>query len=180
MTAFESACAWLKTGAASRPTELIDFRIPIINWYNTRIMNRCIGRVLDDRWATRSSRGKSKFLIDLAIETYLKENGGQTPEKLDAKFRLAATDQIKLLLFAGNDTSSSVICFALYYFAKRPDFRETIRKELQEVFGVGADIGTMIKQQPALLYRLEYLNAFIKEALRMHSPANTVRDGAPE
>ena len=54
-------------------------------------MDTYVGKRLEERFATRNSRGKKKYVIDLALETYLKENNvsGDTT-KLDPKIKDAA------------------------------------------------------------------------------------------
>lgn len=37
-------------------------------------MDTYVSKLLEDRFATRNSRDKKKHVIDLALETYLKEN----------------------------------------------------------------------------------------------------------
>lgn len=47
-------------------------------------MDTYVGRVLEERFASRNSRSKkTKHVIDLALETYLKENNVNDTSKLD-------------------------------------------------------------------------------------------------
>ncbi|GAM85613.1 hypothetical protein ANO11243_036200 [Dothideomycetidae sp. 11243] len=177
VSAFESAIEWMPLGILYRPSELWDFRRTYYKWRDTRIMNRFIDRQLVERWNTRNQRSKSKYVIDLAFETFLKDKGRAVKDELDPEFRRDAINQFKIFLFAGHDTSSTAICYCLYYFSKRPDVREKARKELDEISGTDADIAQMIRQQPTVLNKLPYLTAIIKEALRMHAPANSLRRG---
>ena len=88
--------------------------------------------------------------------------------------------RVKIFLFAGHETSSSTLCYCFYYFSKLPEVRTKARKEIETVFGKNADIAEMMKKQPTLVNKLEYITAMIKEALRMHAPANSLRVGAKE
>lgn len=68
-------------------------------------MNRYIGRRLDERFATRAARGKTKHVVDLALESYLKEvkGGSGTVEDvkgLDPVFKKAAISNMKTFIFA--------------------------------------------------------------------------------
>ncbi|PSK42316.1 Cytochrome P450 52A13 [Elsinoe australis] len=180
VSAFESSCRWMKLGLQYRPSELWDIRRPYIFWRNTRIMNKFIDAELNKRWQTRNERSKSKYVVDLALETYLKDKGQSVKDQgeLDPDFRRDAVDQVKICLFAGHETSASTISYCFYYMSRNAEVGEKVLQELDVVFGGGADIGQRIKDEPTLVNKLEYMMAVIKEVLRMHAPANTVRRGA--
>ena len=96
---------WQPIGAQFNPSELIDIRRPFIMKYNTWKMNRYIGKALDERFATRASRGKTKHVIDLALEAYLKEVKGTSGDVEDAKtldpeFKIAAISNMKACRYA--------------------------------------------------------------------------------
>jgi len=169
------------------PSELIDIRKPIIQWYNSRTMNRYIGQKLDERLATYSSRKKSKATIDLAIEAYFHDKGvtldGQSKGalaagKVDPDFRRIAIDQVKIFIFAGHDTTSGTISYALYKLGQMPSKIAAVRKELDMVFGQNADIAQCIKDDPYTVNKLDYITAVIRETLRIFPPANSFRRGA--
>lgn len=143
-------------------------------------MNKFIDAELNKRWQTRNERSKSKYVVDLALETYLKDKGQSVKDRgeLDPDFRRDAVDQVKIFLFAGHETSASTISYCFYYMSRNAEVGEKVLKELDVVFGRGADIGQRIKDEPTLVNKLEYMMAVIKEVLRMHAPANTVRHGA--
>ncbi|KAF2224095.1 cytochrome P450 [Elsinoe ampelina] len=181
VTAFESTMRWAKLGAQIRPSELIDIRRPYVYWRNTRIMNTFVDNALVERWRTRKERTKSKYLIDLALETYLKDKGKsiKDTDQLDPDFRRDAIDQVKIFLFAGHETSASTISYCIYHIAQDADVRQKVRSEIEHVFGKGVDVAQRIKDEPVLLNKLEYMSVVIKEVLRLHAPANSVRVGSP-
>lgn len=180
VSAFESAIAWMPLGIQYQPSEIWDIRRPFVERRNTRVMNNYIDHQIAQRWATRSQRGRSKYVIDLAFETFLKDKGRAAKDDLDPEFRRDAIDQIKIFLFAGHETSSSTLCYCFYYATKYPKVLARARKELEDVFGKHTDIEEAIRQQPVLLNKLEYITAIIKESLRMHAPANSMRQGSSE
>lgn len=113
--AFVSQTRWQSQGAQFQPSELIDIRRPFIQWYNNYQMDSYIHKALDARFASRESRGKSKHVVDLALEAYLKDVKGTTGDVsnlkgLDPEFKLVATSNLKTFIFAGHDTTSSTIC----------------------------------------------------------------------
>ena len=177
-----SQISWQKVGGRIDLSSL-DFRRPLIMKYNTWRMNRYIGRFLDERFATRSERRKTKCIIDLALESYLKENKSDADLKamnLDPAFKEAAISNMKVFIFAGHDTTSSTICYSYYYLSKDPSRMEKAVKELNDVLGPDTApdaVGRILTQDPHLLNRLEYTTAVIREALRLQPPASTVRQG---
>ena len=183
--AFNSQVHWQARGAQFQPSELWDIRRPIIQRYNNWKMDRYVGARLDERFAGRQSRGRSKHVIDLALETYLKEikgsSGDDTQTKqLDPEFKEAAISNVKTMLFAGHDTTSSTICYAYYYLSKAPGALAQIQKEHDEVFGADpSKVAERIIAEPHLLNKMDYTLAVIKEVLRLDSPASTIRLGKP-
>lgn len=187
VSAFESQVRWLPRGAMFNPLELINIFRPIVLRWNKRRMDTYLTKELEKRFATRGSRGKTKHVIDLALETYWKENKsakeqtGMTNPLLDRTFKRAALDNIEIFIFAGHDTSSSVICYALYHLSRNQDVLDAVRKEHDEVFGTDVAItADAIKENPHLISKLDWTLAVIKEALRLHPPASTVRIGNKE
>lgn len=99
--AFISQVQWIPIGAQFNPWELVDPRRPFMLRYNTWKMNRYISKALDERFATRTARGKTKHVIDLALEAYLKEVKGQSIDnvsELDKAFKGAAMNNMKIFI----------------------------------------------------------------------------------
>lgn len=184
--AFNSQVHWQEMGVQFNPSELWDIRRPIMQAYNNWKMNRYLRTRLDERFATRATRGKTKHVIDLALESYLKEvkggSGDTTDVKsLDSEFKIGAVSNMRTFVFAGHDTTSSTICYAYYYLSRNPEMLQRIRREHDEVFGPNpSEVGELLKQDPRLLNRLEYTLAVTKEVLRIQPPASTVRMATPE
>ncbi|KAK0849759.1 hypothetical protein LTS02_013452 [Friedmanniomyces endolithicus] len=206
---FMTQVKWQERGAQFNPIELIDWPLRyVVQGHLNRKMDRYIGKCehtdgfdpwkmsetladptthcltgIDERFASREGRGKSKAIIDLALEAYLKEVKGtgdlSSVKGIDAEFRTAAVNNMKTFLFAGHDTTSSTICYAYYYLAKNPEMLARIRKEHDDVFGpVPSTAGTQIRESGPLLNKLEYTLAVTREVLRMQPPASTIRVGS--
>ncbi|WPH01576.1 cytochrome P450 [Acrodontium crateriforme] len=186
---FAKQVRWQRIGAAFAPWELVDFRRPFAQAYYTWKMDRYIGKELDKRFESRRTRGKSKAVVDLALEAYMKEVKGHSGDDLDnittldPEFKKAAIANMKTFIFAGHDTTSGTICYAYYYLSRDPAALAKIRDELDTVFGTcspsesAANVAAQLKADPKLLNKLTYTLAVTRETLRLQPPASTVRMG---
>jgi len=148
-------------------------------------MNNYLNKILDERFAFKGTKDtttvKKKHIIDLALETYFKEQGDNASgvlKGIDETFRKYAIDQIKTFVFAGHDTTSSTICYVFHLLHQHPECFEKVRQEHDEVFGTDpTQAAELLKESPHLLNKLEYTLAVIKEVLRLYPPASAVRQG---
>jgi cytochrome P450 len=171
----------MSLAGTQRPLQIFNIFRPFVQWWNLRQMDTYVGNILEQRFASRNTRGKKKHVIDLALETYLKENNVDETSRLDPKFKDAALRNIKIFIFAGHDTSSSSICYCHYQLSQHPAALARLRVECEDIFGTDmTKTGDMIKANPYLLNKMKYGDAVIRETLRIHPPANTVRAGAEE
>lgn len=104
------------------------------------------------------SKGKSKTIksdITLALEAYLDDDQGVKitgKDVLDERFAKYAASQIRLFLFAGTDTTSSMMVYICHMLAKHPDWLRQLRQEHDEVFAIDtADAASLLKDTPSLL-----------------------------
>ncbi|KAI4276166.1 MAG: hypothetical protein L6R38_005734 [Xanthoria sp. 2 TBL-2021] len=152
---------------------------------NTRIMNRYLDRLLEQRFTDRqqeekASTKRSKPIIDLALDTYLKETGQSGGSALPRQFKQSAIDQFKTFLFAGHDTTSSTACFIVHLLSKHPAVLEKVCQEHDEVYGPDTSkTAEAITNDSHSLNRLPYTLAVLKEVLRLFPPVSTVRKGDP-
>ena len=125
----------------------------------------------------------TKSVITLALESYLDETPGLKSaweDVVDERFVKYATSQIRLFLFAGTDTTSSMMVYVYHMLSKHPDWLKRLRKEHDEVFGKDpANASGLLKDTPSLLNNCKLTLAFIKETLRLYAPAGTMRAGLP-
>jgi len=75
-------------------------------------------------------------------------------------------DEALALLFAGHDTSSAVLSWAMTFLADRPHLVEDMRSEIQEVLG-SKSIHTLEYED---LSRLTLCEQVVRETLRMRPP----------
>jgi cytochrome P450 len=169
---------------------------PFLLWLNSRKLDKYIGDLVDQRFASRSHGEKQKSaatnkgartVVDLALKTYEKEfqnkdpttNTAQTSKGLDPTFRRSAVDQIKTFIFAGHDTTASAAAWIIYLLSLHPEAYTKVLEELDLVFGPSDSIASKIRTDPYLLNKLPYVTAVIKETLRIFPPASTIRYGTP-
>ena len=94
------------------PFQKLNFTKPVLRWYNSRIMDRYLGKVLDERFVERAksaslkSGKRGKPVVDMAIDTYLEIEGGKSVDAIDPKFKQVILDQVKIFLFAGHVRST--------------------------------------------------------------------------
>jgi hypothetical protein len=162
---------------------------------NGSIMNNYIGRELERLFQKTKAahvadvdgmHGKAKAVksvTTLALEAYMAE----TPEmdilhneRLDERFAYYATCQIRLFLFAGTDTTATVLANVYHMLAKHPEWLRKMRVEHYEVFGQDPDVvAGVLTGSPSLLNNCKFTVALIKEVLRIYGPAGTMRSGLP-
>ncbi|KAL1547503.1 labd-13Z-ene-9,15,16-triol synthase, chloroplastic-like [Salvia divinorum] len=89
-------------------------------------------------------------------------------EKKDSDLPTLSRDQIKSLLAeiisGGSDTSATTVEFAMSELLNNPKAMEKAQKELSEVVGMDKIV------EESHLPKLNFLNAVIKETLRLHPP----------
>ncbi|RVX71121.1 hypothetical protein B0A52_03487 [Exophiala mesophila] len=181
------------------PLDDINLVRPVRLWLNMRKLDRLIGAELDRKIATRatyqngnghsdekiaaSSRDRKRSVVDLALDAYEKENpvstsGNCASSTMTPWFRNTAIDSLKTFIFAGHDTTATTIGYTLYMLHLHPKIYQRLVDEIDGIYGTGCngeDIAEQIRQTPHTIHRLEYLNAIIKEVLRLFPPASTLR-----
>ncbi|KAJ3819915.1 cytochrome P450 [Lentinula raphanica] len=89
------------------------------------------------------------------------------------KLRLSEAEllaQMRVLLFAGHETSGTSLTFALFELARHPEFQDRLRKEIRDVERNIMERGiTEFTVQD--LDSMPILNAVVKETLRFHPVA---------
>lgn len=127
-----------------------------------------------DELKEEAKGNRSRSIVALSIQ----DAGALTPQLLSE-----TADQVRSFLFAGHDTNASMLQWAIYELSRTPRALEAVRDELDEVLGPAVDpasiCATLVERGEQLLPRLQYVNAVVKETLRLHPPAATVRMTPP-
>jgi len=186
--AFRSAIGWTPGAMGTKVIEKYNPWAWIMRRYYARIMDRYIGKILDERYAVRPSEEKTtrrrKPAIDLAIDEYSNQQRelGLKPrdQGVDNRFKQVAIDQMKTFLFAGHDTSSSTICYIYHLLNLHPEALRKVRDEHDSIFGKDiSKASDLLKEDPQLINKLPYTLAVVKETLRLFPAGATVRSGLP-
>lgn len=150
-------------------------------WLNGRRMNKYIGNQLDKRYAEYKAgfnETRSRVVIDLVLQAYLKDQK-ILPERLDSNLRAFAIRQIRLFVFAGHDSTSSTLCFCIYFLASNHEALARIREEHDHVLGEDVSaVSKTLTDNPHLANNLPYTTAVIKEAMRLFPAASGIRQGS--
>lgn len=164
---------------------------PIVQWYNASIMDSFLDKELGKHFGSSSTAGNIKgngarpadrSIIGLSAESYLKERAlGRTDDASDRAFRDFTKTQIRTFLFAGHDTTSSSMCYALYLLSTNPHTLDNIRAEHDSVFGEDfSKAASVLSEEPRLINQVPYTVAVIREAFRIFPPSSSMREGSPD
>ncbi|MCJ1422456.1 hypothetical protein MMC29_000336 [Sticta canariensis] len=178
-SALRNQILWCTFGLEPNPLTHINPIRPIMQWYNTRRMNRYINRELENSYAANRGESADKSIVGLALKSYLDESPGTKRDQgMDATFKEFARSQIKVFLFAGHDTTASTICYIYHLLSLNPAALEQVRAEHDTVFGKDlAPVISLITSKPHLLNQLPYTLAVIKESLRLFPVVTIPRAG---
>jgi cytochrome P450 len=175
------------------PRILLNPLRPIIQKYHGRKIVTYINKELHDRFedlkverrsAAPTLPKRSLSVISLALEAYVadnKEKNIMDTATLDKDFAAIVSNHIRLFLFAGNDTTSATIVFAIHLMSKFPEALSRLQQEHDDVFGANpSDAAELLKSRPTLINQCPYTLAFVKETLRLYPPAANMRLGTSE
>ncbi|KAI8954549.1 cytochrome P450 [Xylaria longipes] len=114
---------------------------------------------------------KSRSILALSL--------GDT-ESLSPKLVDVTCDQLKTFLLAGHDTTSVTLAWVFYELSLNPSALATVRAELDRLLGTDTSpeaVRTRLLSPDgaALVQKMTYISAVIKETLRLHPPAATAR-----
>ncbi|GKZ90012.1 hypothetical protein CBS63078_3259 [Aspergillus niger] len=112
----------------------------------------------------------------LSLQETTHTGGILTPELLDQ-----TCDQLRTFLLGGHDSPSATLAWAFYELSRTPRAQAAVHAELDGLFGPGRDAAAVRTalasptEGPDLLRRMVYVEAVLKETLRLHPPASTAR-----
>ena len=107
--------------------------------------------------------GDKKTMLDAMLTVRDENNEGLSTREI--------CDHVNTFLYAGHDTSSNALQWALYYLCEHQDVQEKCRDEVTEVLET---CGGFQGFEYGHLDELQYVTQVIKETLRLVSPANGV------
>merc|ERR1711939_415493 len=179
-TALINQLAWCDAGIHSNPLQYFNFIRPLMLRYNTWRMNTYIDPYIKKNYLTIDQGLSKRQQADLMGRAYLRDNkpSASMSEKVDPQFFEFMRAQIKLFMQAGHDTTAASIVYSLYLLQKHPKSLSRLRRELDQVFGplVNATCD-QLSDTPQLLGQCNFLNAVVKETLRLFPPTASARFG---
>lgn len=141
---------------------------------------RTIELVNDNANNEPNARKRSRSVISLTIESYLANQPSQANKipTLSEDFAAYATYQLRLFLFAGHDTTTSVLVYAYHMLHKHPEILARVQEEQFSVFGPDiSSVAAQLRDNPSLINQTPYTLAVIKETMRLSAPAGAYREG---
>ncbi|TAQ88237.1 hypothetical protein B7494_g3418 [Chlorociboria aeruginascens] len=179
MTAFRELAHLLPTFLLERYLTNVN---PFVRWRRRKLAQSIDGeieRLLRVRFNSEFGRKRrvdkqGAHIVDVGYKSWFKGDfaaKGDVVPVLDRSFLKTFTVQCKTFLLAGHDTSSSSVCYAYHLLSQHPEVLQKLRDEHNRILGTDIDDAPrLLKDQPALLQKLEYTMAVIKEVLRIYPP----------
>ncbi|KAI1112398.1 putative cytochrome P450 monooxygenase [Nemania sp. NC0429] len=139
------------------------------------LISQHLRRIVQGHFANTKGLISSRSILALSLQ----DTESLTPQILEE-----TCDQLKTFLFAGHDTTSTTIIWAIYELSRTPHALRAVRNELDELFGSKSptlneqtDIYATLLANGGhtLIRRMTYISAVLKETLRLHPPAGSVR-----
>jgi cytochrome P450 len=142
----------------------IDFALRLLRgpgspWRRMLAARAVIDGIVHEEIARRRAApdGERRDILSLLVEARGENGEGFT----DTEIR----DQLTTLMFAGHDTSTSTVCFALHELARHPDVLERLTEESDRVLGGAPPTIDQLERE------LPYLDMVVDEVLRLYPPA---------
>lgn len=147
-----------------------------LNSFIFRALDEELGHFIQGKrveMAASKTNIKRRNILELALED--EDYGSQASIQ-------ELIDQIKTFLFAGHDTSASMVAWTYYYLSRYPDQLAKVREEHNVVLGANSNpayVAQLLSESPHLLQKLEYTMAVMREILRLQPMGDGARQ-APE
>jgi cytochrome P450 len=118
-----------------------------------------------------NSSDKRTDLMDRLIEAYMRDSGSGKRPLNDSEL----ISHVLTFAFAGHETTNTAMSWAIYALSFRPDIEHKLREEIESVMGDRQEITVQDVE------KMEYMNCFSKEVLRLYPPAAiTVREAVSD
>jgi cytochrome P450 len=134
------------------------------------VLDQRVKQLKEEEKQNSTNEGRTySNVCTLAIDSMLKERPDGVLTEED---RTVILHQLKTFYFAGHDTTATTISWAVWLLSQHPEKLQKLRTELKE-----RNIFNTPDQRPtyAQLQDCEYLDAVIKESLRLYPPAASAR-----
>ncbi|KAI1500515.1 sterigmatocystin biosynthesis P450 monooxygenase StcS [Biscogniauxia marginata] len=142
---------------------------------NTKIIRDFLYPQIVARLSASTTSDSQKTVVDLAIKEVKEENQRPNTEFIDSVIA-----NLKIFLFAGHDTTAQTLSWIYYEINRHPSVLAKIRAEHDEILGKDPKLAMdVLLHNHHKSNELRYTSAAIKETLRLHTPAGTLRQASP-
>ncbi|KAK3689685.1 cytochrome P450 [Podospora appendiculata] len=162
-------------------------------WLNPRLAykRRQLGRRIDNlvRNIIRQQFAEAKAQPRISSSTFTKDAktiltlSFQETDTLTPEALTETSDQVRTFFFGGHDSLNSLLQWIFYELSRTPRALKAVRNELDSILGpeTGPAIicARLLQHGNDVFPKMRYIKAMIKESLRLHPPASTVRLTAP-
>ena len=128
------------------------------------------------------SSSKKTTLLNQALK-YIEEDSGQkkvSVSSLDKESYRSLMSNLKVLMLAGFETTSAILCWMFKELQDNPECMAKVRAEHDQVLGADpAKAAEILRESPQLLNSLPYTQAVVRETLRMYPLTFAIREGSP-
>ncbi|KAI0894408.1 cytochrome P450 [Annulohypoxylon nitens] len=151
---------------------------PFIEWKRHRLAKRArntLKSIVRERYAELSQASKSRSILSMSLHGVEDLN----PRTIDV-----TCDQLSTFLFAGHDTTSTMLAWTFYELSRTPHALKAVRAEMDELFGPDPNPESVRERLTGpggeeLVHRMIYTTAVIREVLRLWPPGGTARTTKP-
>ncbi|KAI1137908.1 cytochrome P450 [Hypoxylon sp. FL0543] len=149
--------------------------------YNRIIRNELVPYINDTAQNYEKVEGP-KTIVALALKEHINETQDYSARgNIPHDFIERVVKHIKIFMFAGHDTTATILAYIYYLLSENPDKLAKVRAEHDEVLGPDpAGAAHLIRADPTILNKLPYTLAVLKETLRLFPPVGgTIRQSSP-
>ncbi|KAI0862078.1 vera protein [Xylaria cubensis] len=146
---------------------------------NNRMISDFLMPQIQSKLKTDSNDSQVKTILDLALKYVDKDDPNASKGQPNAEYIERLLANLKAFVFAGHDTTAATICFMIKRLQDNPECLAKLRAEHDAVLGPDSKVVETLSQSPHLLYSLPYTLGVIKETLRLHPLAATIRQAPP-
>ncbi|KAH8161792.1 hypothetical protein CIB48_g6450 [Xylaria polymorpha] len=150
---------------------------------NNAIMEKELLPDVEKTMNAGGSGSKKTTLLNQALKEIEQQTGQKalTVSSLDKASYRSIMSNLKILLLAGFETTSGLICWIFKELQDNPEWMQKIRAEHDEILGPDPNqAAQVLKKSPQLLNSLPYTHAVVKEVLRMYPLTFAIRQGTPD
>ncbi|KAI0841068.1 cytochrome P450 [Hypoxylon sp. FL0890] len=155
---------------------------PFKHWIYNRIIRNELAPYIYNTAQNYEKIEGPKTIVALALKEHVNETQDYSARgNIPPEFIERVVKHIKIFMFAGHDTTATVLAYIYYLLSKDPYRAAKIRAEHDEVLGEDPTAAAhLIRADPTILNKMPFTIAVLKEALRLFPPVGgTIRQSPP-